>query len=210
MPADTKRASWRDIVGPDYLRRSIVVWIIWFATFFITYGLGTWLPTLYRTVFNLPLETALRYATIGSLMQLAGGITAGFVIDRLGRRRLFMIAFLGAATALVGLWFVGLDSVTRFVICSGTAYYFAGLAVLGVYLYTPEIYPTRARAFATALGTAWLRLASMLGPLVIGFFVAGGIANVFLIFASGALVAGVAVTLFAIETANRPLEEISQ
>jgi putative MFS transporter len=48
VPADTKRASWRDIVGPDYLRRSIVVWIIWFTTFFITYGLGTWLPTLYR------------------------------------------------------------------------------------------------------------------------------------------------------------------
>ncbi len=124
VPADTKRASWRDIVGPNYLRRSIVVWIIWFATFFITYGLGTWLPTLYRTVFNLPLETALRYGTIGSLMQLVGGITAGFVIDRLGRRRLFMIAFFGAATALLALWFVGLDSVTQFVICSGIAYYF--------------------------------------------------------------------------------------
>lgn len=210
VPADTRRGSWRDIVGPGYLKRSIVVWIIWFATFFITYGLGTWLPTLYRTVFNLPLETSLRYATIGSLMQLAGGITAGFVIDRLGRRRLFMIAFFGATAALCGLWFVGLNSVIRFMLLSGIAYYFAGLSVLGVYLYTPEIYPTRARAFATAMGTAWLRLASMVGPLVIGFFVAGGIANVFLIFAGGALVAGIAVALFAIETANRPLEEISQ
>ncbi len=210
LPADTKRGSWRDIVGPNYLRRSIVVWMIWFATFFITYGLGTWLPTLYGAVFNLPLETSLRYATIGSLMQLAGGITAGLVIDVLGRRRLFMIAFFGAAAALGGLRFVGLSSVTHFMILSGIAYYFAGLAVLGVYLYTPELYPTRARAFATALGTAWLRLASMVGPLVIGFFVAGGIANVFLIFAGGALVAGVAVTFFAIETANRTLEEISQ
>ena len=204
VPADTKRASWRDIVGPDYLRRSIVVWIIWFATFFITYGLGTCLPTLYRTVFNLPLETSLRYATIGSLMQLVGGITAGFVIDRLGRRRLFMIAFFGAATALVALWFVGFDF--GHAICDLQRYRLL-LCRIGrarrVSLRSGRCSPTRARAFATALGTAWLRLASMLGPLVIGFFVAGEIANVFLIFASGALVAGVAVTLFAIETANR-------
>ncbi|HTH97729.1 MAG TPA: MFS transporter, partial [Stellaceae bacterium] len=51
--ADTRRPSWRDVVGPQYLKRSLVVWLIWFSTFLITYSLGTWLPTLYRTVFHL-------------------------------------------------------------------------------------------------------------------------------------------------------------
>jgi MFS transporter, putative metabolite:H+ symporter len=210
VPVDTRKPSWRDVAGPDYIKRTVVVWVIWFATFLITYGLGTWLPTLYRTVFALPLETALRFGTVGSLMQLAGGLTAGFVIDRTGRRGLFMIAFFGAAAALFSLCLVGMTSVAQFVVLSGTAYYFAGLSVLGIYLYTPEIYPTRARAFGTALGTAWLRLASMIGPLIVGFFVAGGIGTVFLVFASAALIAGIVVALLAVETTNRSLEDISR
>jgi MFS transporter, putative metabolite:H+ symporter len=209
VPADVKRPSWRDVLGGIYLRRSLVVWVIWFATFLITYGLGTWLPTLYRTVFHLPLGTALRYGTIGSLMQLCGGLTSGFVIDRIGRRNLFMIGFFGSGFALLVLWTIGMGSVLQFVICSAVAYYFAGLCVLGVYLYTPEIYPTRARAFGTSLGTACLRLAAVVGPIIVGFFVASGIDTVFLVFGSGALIAGVVVLLFAVETSNRPLEEIS-
>ncbi|HTH96608.1 MAG TPA: MFS transporter, partial [Stellaceae bacterium] len=155
------------------------------------------------------LETSLRFATIGSLMQLSGGITSGFLIDRLGRRRMFCIAFFGASTALIVLWYLGVSSVLQFMICSGVAYYFAGLSVLGVYLYTPEIYPTRARAFGTSLGTAWLRLASMVGPMIVGFFVGSGIGTVFLVFAGFALAAGITVLFFAIETAGKPLEEIS-
>lgn len=143
-------------------------------------------------------------------MQLAGGLTAGFVIDRIGRRRLFMVALFGAAAALLSIWFVGLTSVPQFVVLSGIAYYFAGLSVLGIYLYTPEIYPTRARAIGTALGTAWLRLASMVGPLIVGFFVADGIGMVFLVFAIAAIVAGGVVAALAIETTNRSLEDISR
>ena len=115
----------------------------------------------------------------------------------------------GAGGALVFVWFLGLSSATWFFICSGVAYYFAGLSVLGAYLYTPEVYPTRVRAFATSLGTAWLRLASMVGPLIVGYFLASGIGAVFLIFAAVAFIAGIAVVLFAVETSGKPLEEIS-
>ena len=192
-----------------YLKRSLVVWLMWFATFLVTYGLGTWMPTLYKTVFNLPLDTSLRYATFGTFMQLVGGVTAGFMSDRIGRRRLFTVSYFGAGATLIVLYFLGTGAAIPFMLCVGVAYYFAGLSVLGAYLYTPEIYPTRARAFGTSLGTSWLRLASMVGPLVVGYFVASGIGAVFLIFASVAFVAGVSVVLFAVETSGRPLEEIS-
>src|SRR5262249_7271187 len=52
-----KAASWSDLFGPFYLRRTLVVWVIWFAAYFVNYGLSIWLPTLYRTVFKLPLAT---------------------------------------------------------------------------------------------------------------------------------------------------------
>ena len=35
--------------------------MIWFAAYFVNYGLSIWLPTVYRTVFQLPLDVSLRY-----------------------------------------------------------------------------------------------------------------------------------------------------
>jgi MFS transporter, putative metabolite:H+ symporter len=209
VAVETHPTSWRDIVGPRYLKRSLVIWTVWFATFLITYGLGTWLPTLFQTVFHLPLETALRYGTIGSATQLLGGLAAGFLTDRIGRRALFITSFVGSGLALLGLSIAGTSSVGPFMILSGTAYFFAGLSVLGIYLYTPEMYPTRARALGTSLGTAWLRLASMVGPVIVSYFVARQIGTVFLVFAVVAFAAGVIVLLFAPETTNRSLEDIS-
>src|SRR4051812_46807080 len=47
VSAPVKRSSWRDVFGPHYLRRTLVVWVMWFATYFVNYGLATWMPTLY-------------------------------------------------------------------------------------------------------------------------------------------------------------------
>src|SRR6185312_2694409 len=64
-----KPASLADLFGPRYLRRTVVVWVIWFSSYFVNYGLSIWLPTVYRTVFKLPLDVSLRY---GLITQAAG------------------------------------------------------------------------------------------------------------------------------------------
>ena len=54
---------------------------------------------------------------------------------------------------------------------------------LALYLYTAELYPTRVRALGTSAGTAWLRLASIIGPWVVGTILAeGGLGDVFFVF----------------------------
>ena len=72
-----------------------------------------------------------------------------------------------------------------------------------VYLYTPEIYPTRMRAVGTGVATSWLRIASAIGPTLIGFMLGkgGGIDSVFLMFAAVAIVGLIAATRM-IETRN--------
>ena len=68
----------------------------------------------------------------------------------------------------------------------------------------------RTRALAVGTATAWLRLASIIGPNVVGILVAdGGLKTVFLTFGLVALAASFTVGLFAIETKGRILEEIS-
>jgi len=78
-----------------------------------------------------------------------------------------------------------------------------------LYLYTPEIYPTRIRAIGTGLATSWLRLASAVAPALVGVLVnAKGISSVFLMFAGVSLI-GALVALRMIETRGRQLEQIS-
>ena len=55
-----------------------------------------------------------------------------------------------------------------------------------------------------------LRVASILGPLVVGNLVArGDLGTVFLVFGLTVLFAAVVVALFAVETQGRVLEEVS-
>jgi len=78
-----------------------------------------------------------------------------------------------------------------------------------LYLYTPEIYPTRMRAIGTGAATCWLRLASAAGPVLVGYLVtAHGTGAVFLMFAAAGAIGAVA-GLGMLETRNRRLEEVA-
>ena len=206
---DERRATWSDLFGPIYLRRTLVVWTIWFAAYLVTYGLTVWLPTIYRTVFHLPLGQSLQYGLITQVVGLAGTLTCALTIDYFGRRPWFAIAFVGAAVSLITLWVLGADSPLRVLVFVSIAFFFSSVVSIGAYLYTPELYPTRARAMGVGVATAWLRLASMIGPSVVGMMIGGGLENVFLAFGVVAVIAAVVTAIFAVETKNRILEEVS-
>ena len=110
---------------------------------------------------------------------------------------------------LVPLGLFGADDVTRVMVFVTLSYGVMSTINTVLYLYTPEIYPTRMRAIGTAAGTCWLRLASAAGPTVVALTMAStGIQPVFLMFAAVALVGAVAATQ-TIETRNRRLEDIA-
>lgn len=78
-----------------------------------------------------------------------------------------------------------------------------------LYLYTPEIYPTRRRAIGTGMATACLRLGSSAGPAIIGVLVAAGhLSWVFLVFAGICGISFLTATRM-FETRGRRLEEIA-
>ena len=66
------------------------------------------------------------------------------------------------------------------------------------------------RAIGTGLATSWLRLASAIGPPIVGIMVAAqGIGSVFIMFAVTSIV-GACAALGMIETRARRLEEIAR
>jgi putative MFS transporter len=117
--------------------------------------------------------------------------------------------FIIGALLLAPLGLFGADDVTRVMILVTLSYGVMSTINTVLYLYTPEIYPTRMRAIGTAAGTCWLRLASAAGPAVVPLLMASyGIEWVFLIFGGFALLGALAATQM-IETRNRRLEDIA-
>ena len=111
---------------------------------------------------------------------------------------------------LVVLTALGATSATQVVILAPIAYAILQTIAFSLYLYSAELYPTRLRAVGTGFGSAWLRAGSSIGPVLVGFIVAGvGIRYVFLAFAVIALVGGLVTARFGIETKGKVLEELS-
>jgi putative MFS transporter len=210
LPSLTQRGSWRDLFSGIYRKRTLMLWTLWFCSYLINNGLATWLPTLYRTVFNIPLQTSLLYGLIMTSVAVVVSFICAISIDKVGRRPWYIGAFLLAIVPLVTLWITGADSATRILVLATCAYAIVQTVTYSLYLYSAELYPTRMRAVGAGLGSAWLRAGSMAGPAVIGFvFAESGIAMVFGVFAVVALIGGVVCLFFAVETKGRVLEELS-
>jgi putative MFS transporter len=203
------RLDWKELFRGVYRARTATTWIIWFAAFLLLNGLGNWAPTLYTTVFRLPLETALRYGLVSSAAGFAGCVAVAFLIEWTGRRPWYILAFSLAGLACVCLWFWRAPTARSFLFLTSITLFFVNSIASVVFLHTPEIYPTRMRAFATSMASVWLRVASMVAPVFIGFTIArSSLSVVFLVFGVTAWLAAF-VARFSVETKGRVLEEIA-
>jgi MFS transporter, putative metabolite:H+ symporter len=208
-PVSQKKSRWSELFSPVYLHRTLIVWVIWATTYGVTNGMNTWMPTIYTSVYGLPLQDALNRGLLTNAMQVLVLLVCIFVIDIVGRRAWMTGCFIVGGLLLLPLAIFGAGDVTTFMIFATLSYGIMSTINTVLYLYTPEIYPTRMRAIGTASGTAWLRVASAAGPTVVAVTMAsGGIQPVFLLFAGVALIGAVAATQ-TIETRNRRLEEIA-
>ena len=207
---DSGRATrWRELLSGSYRRRTIIVWILWASAFFIANGLNNWLPSLYNTIYHLGLRESLRAASLTNVAQVLVLLVCAFTIDRIGRRSWTMVSFVAGGLLLGILGFSGAASVTIVIILATLSYGIVGSINAVLYLYTPEIYPTRMRAIGTGLATAWLRWASAVGPTLVGFLVArNGARSVFLMFAAAGII-GLLAAARMIETRDQRLEDIA-
>jgi putative MFS transporter len=196
--------------GPLYGPRTLLLWGMWFGAYMINNGLLTWLPTLYRTVFNLPIDQAIGYGFAMTGVALVASFICALTIDRIGRRRWYTGALLFAAVPLTALYVLGASTPVMVFALATPAFAALQTVTYSLYLYSGELYPTRLRSMGAGLGSAWLRAGSIAGPWVIGLVMSGGsIAPVFLAFAAVAILTGFAVLRWAPETSGKSLEELS-
>jgi MFS transporter, putative metabolite:H+ symporter len=203
------RGRTTELLASSYRARTLIVWTLWACAYFITNGLNNWMPTLYSSVYHLSLAAALRAGTFNNIAQVAILIVCAFAIDAVGRRRWTVLGFITGGALLAMLGTFAAHSVTAVIALVTLSYGIVGSVNAVLYLYTPEIYPTRIRALGTGAATCWLRLASAAGPVFVGYLVmAQGTAAVFLMFAAAGII-GAAAALGMLETRNKRLEDLA-
>ncbi|MET9353192.1 MFS transporter [Streptomyces sp. NPDC006617] len=168
------------------------------------------MPTIYKDHFGLDLSTALLYSTVTSCAGLAGCLLVALTVDRVGRRNTVIRCMAAAALCLLLLGLTAGGTASSVLVWTSLAAVFLFGSNICLYLYTPELFPTRIRALGSSVGGAMNRLGVILGPIVVGALYAGGaIGTVFVTLAVVAVAGSLSAAAWAEETSGRTLEDVA-
>jgi MFS transporter, putative metabolite:H+ symporter len=194
----------KSVWAKEYSKQTLILWILWFCVVFSYYGMFLWLPSV-MILKGFDLIKSFQYVLIMTLAQLPGYFTAAWFIEKMGRKFVLITYLLGTA---ISAYFFGAAEELPLLITSGILLSFFNLGAWGaLYAYTPEQYPTVIRGTGAGMAAAAGRIGGILGPLLVGYLVAGGssINVIFGIFTIAILI-GVVAVAFGKETKSTVLE----
>ncbi|UFU06709.1 MFS transporter [Ruania halotolerans] len=163
------KARWRDLWTARLRRRTAALWLVWFFVNFAYYGAFIWIPSLLVDR-GFDLVRSFGYTLIITLAQLPGYAAAAYLIEKWGRRA--TLATFLAGSAVSALLFGQAESVAT-ILAAGMALSAFNLGAWGaLYAVTPELYPTALRGTGAGSAAAFGRIASIIAPLAVPWFVA--------------------------------------
>jgi putative MFS transporter len=205
LPRQRVRLS--EIFQGRLARNTLVIWVVSATTFGAQVTITVFMPTVLVSR-GLDVSSSLAYTTIINIGGLVGAVLASVFGFRFKRR---VVLGYGSIIAVV------------VAIAFGTSTNFALILVLGgllqlmfillnttTWVWAPEMYPTRVRAFGTGASVTVALLAASLMPLLAGvIFDAAGALGMFIMVGVMYVVMAVAVR-FGPETQGVSLEEVSE
>ena len=205
-PATT--VSFRELWKKPYIKRTIMLWLVWFGINFSYYGIFMWLPSLvFQQGFTV--VKTFEYVLIMTLAQLPGYYCAAWLVDRLGRKYTLSVFLLFSGVAS---YFFGHASTAAALMMWGSVMSFFNLGAWGVlYTYTPEQYPTTIRALGSGWAAGFGRFGGMAAPVRVGVMIGHsfGFGAVFYMFAFVFIAVAAVVMGLGIESKQRDLESIT-
>jgi MFS family permease len=136
------------------------------------YAMFTWIPTYLKEERSLSVVGSAGYLFVVIAGAFLGYLSAGFVHDRLGRRKTFTLFSALAGIALVAYFLVPTGSNTTLLIIGFPLGFFASGCFSGFGSYLSELYPTRARGTGSGFCYNIGRALGALFPGIIGFLAA--------------------------------------
>lgn len=201
-PSVTMRAMFRK----PFAGRMVIVLTFWCLFYLAVYGFNSYSPLILSGL-GLSVSDALFVIVLARLAPLISGWIAVLVIERWERRTLTMLgsAILALSFVVISLNLGTLGATIGVLLCAFSTSFIGPPAVT----YTSEIFPTRARASASAIADGFGHVGGALAPAIIlpVLAVAGPIAVLALL--TGVAVSGAVIVRFGPLTRNRSLEDIA-
>ncbi|MEC1347914.1 MFS transporter [Bacillus haynesii] len=194
----------KNVWSRKYARPTAMLWIVWFCVVFSYYGMFLWLPSV-MVMKGFSMIKSFEYVLIMTLAQLPGYFSAAWLIEKAGRKMVLTVYLLGTA---VSAYFFGSAESLALLLASGMFLSFFNLGAWGaLYAYTPEQYPTSIRGTGAGMAAGFGRIGGILGPLLVGYFVARGteISMIFFIFCVAVVAAVAAIFFLGTETKQKEL-----
>jgi putative MFS transporter len=190
-----------------YLRRLILLLIMWFIGYITVYSYASGFTSVLTSLRYPPPEAGV-IAAVGTIGFVIEAIVMSFIVEKLERRYWLPI---GAAVTLIGAFVVASAGTQIAVTFIGAMLIFAGfnLWVSPTYALTAENFPTRARSTGFALVDGVGHLGGGIGILVIAPIIPQLSVLGALLLISGFLVVAAILVQFTRHTRNRSLDEVS-
>ncbi len=199
---------YRELFLGRYRGRTMLLLAAWIFQTLGFYGFVAWVPTL-LVKHGFSVVSSLTYSSLIALGAPLGAWIASQIAERIDRK--WSLTVVSVVTAIFGLLY-GLTFEPYLIVSFGflvtvAIQCFAPL----LYAYSPELYPTEARASGAGLTYGVGRLANVFGPMIVSFlFASYGYGSVFAYIAGCWLVVALAVGIFGPHTSRRSLEQISK
>nr|WP_233129859.1 aromatic acid/H+ symport family MFS transporter [Domibacillus epiphyticus] len=167
-------------------------WTAVFSCLLMVYGLNTWLPKIMQAS-GYGLTSSLSFNLILSVGQIGGSLLGGYLVDRIGHRKVLVaMYFIGAVT------FVAL-SMTSNLLLLYILIAIGGACTVGTQNlanpYISEFYPKEVRATGIGIALGFGRIGAILAPVLVGLLLAANLApqNAFMAFAVPSVLGGIAL-----------------
>ncbi|WP_370674317.1 MFS transporter [Pleomorphomonas sp. PLEO] len=191
------------LLSPPLKRRTLLMLAVWFLVSLSYYGIFTWMPARLAGE-GFGFVRGYGFLVIVALAQLPGYALAAWGVERIGRRPTLIGFLLLSAAGCVLFVVAGNASLVA------TAILLMSFALLGtwgaLYAYTPELYPTAARASGMGAAGAMARLGGLLAPSLLSLLIARSFGAAVALFAVLLILAAVAASQIDTETRHQALD----
>ena len=193
-----------ELLSPLYRRNTIVHWIAGALSLFCIHGLTGWLPSLVVAK-GQAVSSAFAYGTLVMIASVFGGISMGWLADRLRSRIRAMIIGFAMAAVFMGSLATTLGKPEAIVLIAATGFFvFGAQAVLNNY--QAMTYRTEVRGTGMGVAVGLNRVGGILGPVIVGV-----VASInpdpfytFAVFAGSLVLAALVISLGRVEIASLP------
>lgn len=202
--AASQSFSVAQLFAPQYIKRTICLWLLWFGIVFSYYGIFLWLPTLLVKAGH-DMVKSFEFVLWMTVAQIPGYFAAAVLVDRIGRKPTMSIFIIGCA---ITAYLFGNSTSSAEIYLWGCLMSFFNLGAWGVlYTYSPELYPTEARSTGVGWAAAFGRVGGILAPSVVGAMLVGpqSVPTVFMMFTGVLIVVAIVMLSLGEETKQRAL-----